>query len=628
MTTKTTLIVRDAMLSLKAGDVKIEGHLGKRIDCCIENGVMAVPYETYVVPFRNKTDDRGDWGGEFFGKWHTSASLAYRYRPEEAFEKVINDAIHLLKSTVEPNGRLSACHEDFANWDLWGRKYALLALLTHYKLTGEDSSLEIASKVVDQLLTKAGPGKKRITDTGLRAVDSLSSSSILEPIALLYQYNPKPHYLDFARHIVKLWSEPTQYSPDGMRLVEAVLEGEDTIYISAPKAYEMLSCYEGLCELYRATGEKAYLDTVIRFAEKVSEKEIMITGSASSCELWCDGTVRQTERLENPMETCVTVTWYKLCYKLLCITGESRWADLMENTLYNALLGAMMVDGTWWGYYSPLSGKRKKSNIQMSYIRSSCCVANGPRGLLTTPLWAVMKDMSGIVVNLFNDADIRWKDKEEEFRLRISGGYPKSGNITITLNCPSTRTFAIRLRIPSWSKKTSISFRGEEITVKPGNYFVLERAFQNKDRIKVSLDMRGRIVNSPGSVNYKAVMSGPVVLACDRRLTSVQEDLFWVDDGNYREVYDPFWNHKYFLLNAVTKKDETRYIDLKPCASKPDDIWIAYDVPFYTRPNHFKNHRRIRLTLCDYSSAGNDFTRNSSFKVWLSQPSSSRDIYP
>jgi len=82
----------------------------------------------------------------------------------------------------------------------------------------------------------------------------------------------------------------------------------------------------------------------------------MITGSASNQELWADGTRAQSAISEQPMNI-VTVTWMKLCFQLLRLTGDPVWADELEVSLYNALLGAMTPHGNWWAYWCPLSGQ-------------------------------------------------------------------------------------------------------------------------------------------------------------------------------------------------------------------------------------------------------------------------------
>ncbi|HAX95868.1 MAG TPA: hypothetical protein DCY35_05020, partial [Prolixibacteraceae bacterium] len=290
-------MAEDKLVPLGSGDIKIEGYLGEQIDLCIKNGIMAAEYPLYIEPFRAKTDEGGSWGGEFWGKWYTSAVPAYHYKPIPEFKEIIDNAVNGLMATQEENGRVSSSKTDFKSWDIWGRKYALLGMLAYYEQTGDKQVLHAAERAVDALVDVAGPGKTKLTETGLSVLEALSSSSILEPLALLCRYSEDRKYLEFARYIVSLLSEPNTFTSKGMRLIEDALDGVDPVKISAPKGYEMMSCYEGLCELYRVTGEEKLLDAAIRFAKKVLEKEIMIVGSGSSAELWCDGANRQTELL-------------------------------------------------------------------------------------------------------------------------------------------------------------------------------------------------------------------------------------------------------------------------------------------------------------------------------------------
>ena len=317
--------------------------------------------------------------------------------PTIAYKSILDKSISDLLKTQDADGRISSYSrdKDFGFWDIWGRKYVLLGLIADYDQTDNKTALEAACHATDALIEIAGPGKKKLTETGLQVLESLSSCSILEPVVLVYERSGNKKYLDFAKYLVQLWSEPNKYNPKGIRLIEEALSGTDPINITAPKGYEMMSCYEGLCELYRVTGDKKLLEAVVKFGESVVKKEIMIVGSGSSGELWCDGANRQTQLLEQPMETCVTVTWMKLCYQLLRLTGNPVWADQLEISLYNALFGAMIDDGRWWAYFSPLIGERMPSPMQVPVCKSSCCVANGPRGMLITPGWSVMKGEKG-----------------------------------------------------------------------------------------------------------------------------------------------------------------------------------------------------------------------------------------
>ena len=619
----------DQLFELASGACKIEGYLGQRLDACIGNGVMAADYDLYVAPFRDRSDDAGggnNWMGEFWGKWFTSAALAYRYRPEPAYRKILDDAVEKLLQAQTPDGRLSTYRQDFGEWDIWGRKYALLGLVSYYEQTGSKNALEAACRAADALIAVAGPGRKKLTETGLTLLDGLSSCSVLEPIVDIYKFSGEKRYLDFAEYLVSLWSEPNSYTDTGLRLIEGALEGKHPMEIAAPKGYEMTSCYEGICELYRVTGKEKYLRAAIRFGELVKEKEIMLVGSGSSAELWCDGIKRQTEMIEQPMETCVTATWMKYCYQLLRLTGESRWADEIELTLYNALLAALMPQGDWWAYFTPLIGERMPSPVQVPQVKSSCCVVNGPRALLLTPNASVMRNEEGAVVNLYAQGEWHFQINDTPVVLRQDTEYPKGDQIRITLSQPQSAEYAVSLRIPGWSRENRLLVNGEAIECTPGSYCVIRREWKDGDCIEYRPDMRGRVIAAPAAPNQKAVLRGPVVLALDSRLEEERPQNVYLEHAGYHWKHDKGWNIDYMLFDQLSA-EETEYIELIPCTDE-DGIWMTFEVPFIHRPYHFLQHKRVHLKMCDYASAGNCYSDDNLFRVWLNQPLYLNAAYP
>ncbi len=450
------LVVEDELSAPAFSSLKINGVLGGKIDQCIQNGVMVRNSSLYSAAFMNKLDDGGGFTGEFWGKWFTSAALGYAYQPTAAHKAILDKAVSELLKAQDADGRLSSYSraQEFGFWDIWGRKYAILGLIAYYDQTGDKKALKAACRATDALIEISGPGKTKLTETGLQILGSLSSVSVLEPVVLVYERTGDKKYFDYANYLVKLWSEPDAYNPKGLRYIEDAMAGVDPLLLAAPKAYEMMSCYEGLCELYRVTGDPKLLDAVVKFGKSVLKKEIMIVGSGSSAELWCDGAKRQTEMMEQPMETCVTATWMKLCYQLLKLTGDPLWADQLEISLYNSLLGAMCENGAWWAYYSQLAGERMPSPMQVPVCQSSCCVANGPRGLLITPGWSVMGSKNGPSINLYSAGS--WQHKLANgnvVSLFQETDYPVNKDITVIVDPSRAEEFTVSLRIPCLEPK-------------------------------------------------------------------------------------------------------------------------------------------------------------------------------
>ena len=562
------------------GSVKILGRLGEKLDACVNHRLLVQDIDRIINPFRTKTEVGGaDWRSEYWGKWFTSLALADTYCSTPATRALRDKATKELIATAAPDGYIGtrAPTHRLDGWDVWGCKYALLGLIADYDRSHDKKVLDAAKREADVLMDELGPGKIDIADVG--EWNGLPASSVLEPIVLVYERSGEKKYLTFAKHIVACWSLPSKRLPKGMRLVEDALDSKKPDQMCSPKSYEMMSCFEGLCELYRATRKPEYLTATKKLADAILREEATIVGVGTSGEVWFSGANKQTGVVSKPMETCVTVTWMKLCDQLLRLTGDARYADELEKNLYNGLLGAMMPDGRWWAYFSGMMGVRVPSYVQHADVGLSCCVVNGPRGLMLTPFWAFMRSLSGPVVNLYAPATATIED----VKLKVDGDYPVSDHVTITVRPRESRKFAVSLRIPGWSEKTEIRVNGTSVSVTPG-YTNVFRKWHSGDRIQIHFDMRPKTFHSDGQV---AIQRGPNILSLDNRLTP----------------------------SSVGTVDLSSRLTLQPnpAAAKKIRAWMAFDLG--------------NLTFCDYASAGSGFSETNTFRTWLPESLNMATVY-
>jgi hypothetical protein len=571
------VLVNDGLTPAVPESVSIRGRLGEKLDLCVTNRLLAQDLEDLIAPFRSKTETKG-WDSEFWGKWFTSLTLAEAYHSTPATRAVRDEVVKELIATAAPDGYIGthAPEHRLEGWDVWGCKYVLLGLIADYDQTHDPKVLDAARRHADVLIAELGPGKTSIADVG--EWNGLPASSVLEPVVLLYERTGEKKYLDFAEHIVACWELPSKRVPAGMRLVEDALAGKNPVQMCAPKAYEMMSCFEGLCELYRVTGQRDYLDASVKLAAGIQREEATLIGVGTRNEVWFGGAQQQTALVDKPMETCVTVTWMKFCDQLLRLTGDPRYADELEKNLYNGLLGATMPDGKWWAYFDGLMGFRVPSYTQCD-LQLSCCVANGPRALMLTPFWAFMQSADGPVVNLYAPATAQ----VGAVKLEITGDYPVSDQVKVKVTPDETKEFTLSLRIPAWSERTELKVNGKPQPVQPG-YAKLRRTWHKGDRVEITFDMRAKVMNCNGQV---ALQRGPVVLSLDNRLT-------------------PAGTGEWTL---------GRQLELKPnpAAAKRIGAWMAFDV--------------AGLTFCDYASAGNAFSAQNIFRTWLPQPLNRATVY-
>ena len=594
-----TIVIDDAVRPLAPGAVQLDGHVDERIRACIKNRVQAQSIDDVVKPFEERQETRL-WRSEFWGKWYTSLELAYRYTQDPALAVILKNACDRLMATQTADGYIGTYKKEaeLSNWDVWGRKYVLLGLLDEYERTKDPKILTAAKRQANHLMDEVGPDKKDISKLGWWG--GLAAGSILEPITRLYFDSGDKKYLDFAEHIVDRWSQPG--SP---QLVEKAL-AKTPVYemfgkpkavkksygdYGMSKAYEMMSCYEGLCELYRATGNEKYFTAAKNVWNLIREKEIVIVGSGSNMERWCDGVAHEHEFLTAWMETCVTVTWMKFSYQLYRLTGDPVYMDEFEKSAYNALLGALPDDAAWWNHYMPMSGIRGAAPEQCS-MHANCCAANGPRALTLIPKVAVMQNASGAVVNLYCDGKATAKlTSGQTVELIQKTEYPKNGDVAITVNPDMPAEFTLSLRIPKWSEETVLEVNGEKVNVTPGTYATLKRTWKKGDRVVARFDFRPRAVKVRNGQPYQAVVRGPIVLTLDKRF-------FAVPEGASGEAK--------LIVNAGG------HVAAELTTDTPKNVWMLFDVPFKTADG-----KTISLRMCDFASAGQTWSPKSVYRVWL-----------
>lgn len=584
-----------------ASSARLTGYLGHRLDLSYENRILAQDPDRLIAPFRNRTET-SCWQSEFWGKWFTSAVLAYRYRPEARLKTVLDKAVESLLATQSPDGYIGNYAPDrhLQSWDIWGRKYCMLGLLAYYDLTTDQKALDATRRLANHLMLELK--QKQVSIVRLGNHRGMAATSILEPICLLYARTGEKQYLDFANEIVNQWE-----SPEGPQLISKA--GVDVAsrfpkpqknwygWEQGQKAYEMMSCYEGLLELYRLTGEEKYLRAVESTWNNIKETEINIAGSGSSVECWFHGRDHQAEPVYHYQETCVTATWIRLSQQLLRLTGQVKYADAIEQTYYNALLGALRPDGSDWAKYTPLSGQRLEGSEQCG-MGLNCCNASGPRALYTLPFTAVMENNSGMQVNFFAEGSYSLKTPDgNRMELRQETNYPASGIIKLGMTLEKPEAFSVKIRVPGWSSRMNIKVNEKDLNEgKAGSLFEIKREWRKGDVIHIETQLKGRIQNSGGDHVHQAITWGPLVLARDDRLLGPS------------------------LESILTPQvDSSGYIQLDRVSPSNPEIWMQFNAFFLPESYAEGGPKPIVVPLCDYASAGNSSEAYPFFKTWLPQ---------
>jgi uncharacterized protein len=452
--TTATDKVGDRFALVHPSVVRLHGFLGERCRKNAQARLLTKNEDELLRGFQQRPGKQA-WVGEHVGKWLHATTLAWVYTGDAELRTKLDRVVAALLATQQADGYLGTYANDAhwamgreQQWDVWVHKYNLLGLVTYAHYTGNAAALEAAKKIGDLLVATFGAqGQLDLNERSTHV--GMASGSVLEPLMLLYRATNEPRYLDFARLIVQRWE-----SEKGPKLISALSANAPIKATANAKAYEMLSCLVGLCELYRATGEAQYLNPVLNAWLDIANNQLLITGSGSSAEHWTDAKQYLSSVNDKVAETCVTVTWIQLNQQLLRLTGNARYADELEKTFYNHLAAAQHPDGAAWAYFTALDGKKPYQ------IEQNCCTSSGPRAWAMLPTFAYQTSDDGFVVNFFAPSTATLKlPNGKTVTIRQETNYPVSGRVALTVSVPEPLKFSLRVRVPVWSQLSGMKAR-------------------------------------------------------------------------------------------------------------------------------------------------------------------------
>lgn len=576
----------DVQYPLPYGYTKLSGIFDQKINL-VTNGILK-KIDMYALAdyFRNTADMFAT--GEFWGKIMRASCMACGYLQDSQLMTIIDTAASDMLSIQRADGCISTCPDHTQpngsnGSDLWERKYVLMGLLAYYDLTGRKEVLDAALALVKYTYAQVGECPKTpITKTGW-AFCGIESSSILEPVLRVYHLTGDPDALSLGQYIVKSGCCARE------NIFEAIRQGKSPLEIgdngnpkeSIAKAYEMMSCFEGLCEYYRATGEAWALETVELFWNRVKEEEITLLGSGGADapfnlgpgtgEQWNRTRYEQTNPdIDLMMETCVTVYWMRLCHQLLRLTGNVKYMDELEVSLYNPILGAIRPDGEFFEYFPRFNGSRNPKvnySFNIKGFDLSCCTANGPTGLMFAPLLAVSQIHGGVVFNLYETGNYRVPTQDGYIAFEVTSDYPKTGFVSIRTTevvGEAPQDYVVSFRVPNFAQNFQVAIEGADkgmvAKFEANQYADLTIDMVEGLSMKITFDIPLVMHKAPhGSQragdNFVALTYGSIVLARDERdgvspLTPVLSD----------EIKGVSVNHSPyggFLSAVVQMKEET-----------------------------------------------------------------------
>jgi len=368
--------------------------------------------------------------------------------------------------------------------------YFIESAINHYTLTdGKDLRLyKAAKKLADCWVANIGPGKKEWFDGHQEMEQALVRfGRFVNDVEGKGQGDA---YIQLAKFLLDSRRGGQEYDQSHLppaKQYEAVGHAVRAVYF-----------YSGMADIAAETGDRDYQSAVISLWDNIVNKKYYVTGGIGSGETSEGFGPNYSLRNNAYCESCSSCGLIFFQYKLNLAYHDAKFADLYEETMYNALLGGVDLQGTTYAYTNPLI-----NTLRTRWHTCPCCVGNISRTLLMMPTWMYVKSKDAIYVNLFAGSRINvGKVAGTSVEMVQKTNYPWEGSIEITVNPQESKTFSVFVRVPDRATSKLYSampvvngyrhFAVNGKAVKPGierGYAVITRQWKAGDRISVEFPM-------------------------------------------------------------------------------------------------------------------------------------------
>ncbi len=554
--------------------------------------ILAMFADRDRVPYR----DLLPWSGEFAGKYLTGATQILRATNAPRLRTHLEHFVASLIAFQDSDGYLgpfpranrltgsapNVGGKNGSTWDAWGHYHTMLGLLLWHEASGDANALTAARKIGDLLCDHfLGNKRPRLVDTGSTEMNLAPAHGL----CVLFERTGEKRYAELARQIVNEFAavDPKE-QPLAGDYFRRGLAGEEFYRLPKPR-WESLHPVLALAELARIDGDDRYRKAFTNLWWSIARLDRHNNGGFASGEQ-----AQGNPYHSGAIETCCTIAWMAMTVEMLKLTGDPIAADELELSTLNSAMGLFSPSGRWSTYNTPMDGDRKANFHEIVFQARpgspelNCCSVNAARGLGLLSEWALMNDATddGLVLNWYGPGVLRTRSASGiEIILTSRTDYPRTGPVRISVAPERPTRLDLRLRIPHWSRRTTVRVNGEERPdVKPGSYLDLQRTWKTGDMIELQLDLSPHVwTGERECAGRVSLFRGPILL-----------------------TYDPRFN--------PGKPADPPLIDLSRTSLSPA-TWNGNQPPVLLVEASTPGGS---INLCDFASAGFD---GSSYRSWL-----------
>ncbi|HBC79003.1 MAG TPA: hypothetical protein DCZ51_10265 [Bacteroidales bacterium] len=370
---------------------------------------------------------------------------------QERMKATLEKWIPVILAAQEPDGYLQTAFtlRDTTRWkSRWAPEtrgnhegyvagYFIESAINHYTLTdGKDKRLyNAAKKLADCWVANIGPGKKEWYDGHQEMEQALVRFGRF--VNDMEANGKGDNYIKLAKYLLDNRKNGSEYDQSHVPVQQQ--------YEAVGHAVRAVYTYSGMADIAAETGDKDYQSSVMSLWDNLVNKKYYLTGGVGSGETAEGFGPNYSLGNDAYCESCSSCGLIFFQYKMNLAYHDAKYADLYEETIYNALLGSLSQDGKNFYYDNPLNSGQSR----YSWHVCPCCVGNIPRTLLMIPTWTYVKGKDGLYVNMYIGSTITIeKVAGTDIEMIQKTDYPWSGRVSLTVNPARTTNFTVYIRVP------------------------------------------------------------------------------------------------------------------------------------------------------------------------------------
>lgn len=496
-----------------------------------------------------------------FAKWIEAVAYSLTQHPDKQLEKIADEAIDLVCEAQQSNGYLDTFYiindmnRVFTNLrdhhELYCFGHLTEGAVAYYQATGKDKLLNAARRYADYIDTifgedegksKGYPGHEIAEMALVRLYDVTGDKKYLKLSEyFVNQRGQKPYYFDVEFGVEVKNVDELRYHYHQAHL--PVREQRDAVGHAVRATY----LYSAMADLARLTSDESLYDACLNLWNSIVDRKMYITGGIGGTNI---GEAFSFDYdLPNDTayaETCASIGLVFFARRMLEIKADSRFADVMERTLYNGVLSGMALDGKSFFYVNPLEVNpvacredARKHHVKASrqkWFGCACCPPNIARLVSSIGSYAYTESEDAIYIHLYMGAVIHKEIGEHSLEVKVESGFPWKGNVTIQVEASSPVESTLALRIPDWCDKYTISELQEEETVLKDGYLYITKTWSGQEEIHLEFSMEAKIVRANKKVRENigkvAIVRGPIVYCLESIDNGEELQLIRIDEKN------------------------------------------------------------------------------------------------